>query len=169
MSGLKFLVISREGKVYPIPIPKGPTYNAVPELANQQALVVDLFYETQNRKPWRLLHIGYDRIELDEHGQQTSEDLERHKKLYNFNNFGICTVEQLSKRRGPFSIPEAPDIPTKVEKDALRTYIKQKYPVLWENSPYAIENSIKSRIDTHSELISMVKKASLLRRKRKKT
>ena len=62
---------------------------------------------------------------------------------------------------------EAPDIPTKVEKDALRTYIKQKFPVSWENSPYAIENSIKSRIDIHFELISMVKKASLMQRKRK--
>ncbi len=168
MSGLKFLVISREGKVYPVPIPKGPTYNAVPELANQQALVVDLFYETQNRKPWKIINVGYDRIELDEHGQQTAEDQDLHRKLYNFNNFGISTVEQLSKRRGPIPIPEAPVIPTKVEKDALRCFIQKNYPVLWENSPNSIEYSINSRLDNHAKLINMVKEASSLRRKRNK-
>lgn len=58
--------------------------------------------------------------------------------------------------------------PSKVEKDALKCFMQRNYPVLWENSPNTIEYSINSRLDNHSKLISMVKEASSLRRKRNK-
>jgi len=165
LSGVKFLYVSREGKVYSVPIPKHFVYKAIPELANQSVLEVNLMYETRNRKPWRLFHIGFDRILLDENGQYTLTDEEVNNGLYNFLNFGYTTAEELSKREEPLTIPKAIVVPDTKEKEVLIKYIKQKYPVLWENSPGVLEMSIKSRITGHSELVKMIKEASVLRRK----
>jgi len=42
--------------VHPIPAPKGAVYKAVPMLANESVLLVEMFYEVKNRKPWQLIH-----------------------------------------------------------------------------------------------------------------
>lgn len=166
MSGVKFLYLSGE-EVYPIPIPKKFVFKAIPELAKKSVLEINLIYETCNRKPWRLIDIGFDRILLDEIGQYTLTDQEAHNGLYNFLNFGYTTPEELSKREDPSPIPKAIVVPDAKEKEVLIKYIKKKYPLLWENSPEVLERSIKSRTIIHSELKDMVKKASVIKRKLK--
>ncbi|MBS4022978.1 MAG: hypothetical protein KGZ79_11275 [Dethiobacter sp.] len=165
MPGIKFLYITSEGKVYTIPTPNDSTYKAIPELGNSSVLMVNLYYETKNRKPWRLIRVGFDRIQLEEHGQYVLTTQERHDKFYNFNMFGFMTVEELSKGDEPLPIPKAPDIPTAKEKIALINFIRSKYPALWENSPLAVEKAIEFNINAHSKLINMVKEANLKRRK----
>lgn len=169
MSGIKFLYITGEGEVYPIPTPKDSVYKVVPKLANESVLEVNLFYETKNRRSWRLIHVGFDRIQLDKYGQYTMTDEETSKSFFNFIHFGFATVKELTEREEPLAIPKAPVIPNVKEKVALISFIKRKCPFLWENSPQVVEQSIKSRQNQHSELISMVKKASLNKRKNEAT
>ncbi len=165
MSGIKFLYIDGQGEIYTIPVPKKFVNKPIPKLANKSVLEVFLFYETRDRKPWRLHEIGFDRILLDELGQYTLTEEEIHNRSYNFINFGFSTPEELGKREEPLSIPKAVALPTVKEKTALIDYIKQKYPMLWKNSPEVLEKSIKARITAHSELIDMVKKASIIKKK----
>ena len=165
MSGLKFLFIGGEGDVYPIPASKGSAYKAVPRLANESVLVVELFYETESRKPWRLIYVGFDRIQLDGNGQYLQTMEERGSKFYNIIHFGLASAEELSKREEPIVIPKALVVPNAKEKDALISFMKEKYPILWENSPETIELSIQSRLNTHSDLVNLVKKSTVIRRK----
>ncbi|MDR3587524.1 MAG: hypothetical protein P4L59_19765 [Desulfosporosinus sp.] len=165
MSGIKFLFISREGEVYPIPALKGSVYKPVPRLANESVLVVELFYEVENRKPWQLIYVGFDRIQLDGHGRYILTMEERGSKFYNICHFGLTSAEELSKREEPIAIPKALVVPNAKEKKALISFIKTKYPALWENSPEAVELSIQSRLNTHCDLVNLVKKSTVIRRK----
>jgi hypothetical protein len=165
LSGIKFLFIGGEGEIYPIPASKGSAYKAVPRLANESVLVVELFYETENRKPWRLIYVGFDRVQLDGHGQYILTMEERGSKFYNISHFGLASAEELSKREEPIAIPKAPVVPNAKEKEALISFMKRKYPILWGNSPEAVELSIQSRLHTHSDLVNLVKKSTVIRRK----
>ena len=165
MSGIKFLFISGEGEVYLIPVSKGSVYKAVPSLANQSVLVVELLYEVENRNPWRLIYVGFDRIQLDGHGQYVPTVEERGSKFYNICHFGLASAEELSKREEPIAIPKALVVPNAKEKDTLISFMKRKYPSLWENSPEAVELSIQSRLDTHSDLVNLVKESTVIKRK----
>ena len=55
-------------------------------------------------------------------------------------------------------------MPTQFEKEALNTYLKNKYPVLLKNSPQAIELTINRLNEQHRKYIDLVKKANSLRR-----
>lgn len=76
-------------------------------------------------------------------------------------------AEELSKREEPIAIPKAPVVPNAKEKEALISFMKRKYPSLWENSPEAVELSIQSRLNTHSDLVNLVKRSTVIRRKNK--
>ena len=153
--------------MYPIPASKGSVYKAVPRLANESVLVVELFYDVENRKPWRLIYVGFDRIQLDGHGQYILTMEERGSKFYNIFHFGLASAEELSKREELIAIPKAPVVPNAKEKEALISFMKRNYPILWENSPEAVELSIQSRLNTHSDLVNLVKKSTVIRRKNK--
>lgn len=153
--------------MYPIPASKGSDYKAVPGLANESVLVVELFYEVKNRKPWRLIYVGFDRIQLDGHGQYILTMEERGSKFHNISHFGLAIAEELSKREEPVTIPKAPVVPIAKEKEALISFMIRKYPILWENSPEAVEVSIQSRLNTHLYLVNLVKKSTVIRRKNK--
>jgi hypothetical protein len=160
----KVLYIS-EKEVYPIPIPKKFVYKAIPELANKSVLGVNMIYEIQNRKPWRLINFSFDRILLDENGQYIFTAEESNKKSYNFIEFALVTPEELSRREEPLPIPQTIVIPDAKEKETLIKYIKQKYPLLWDNSPEVLEKSIRSYIAKHNKLKDLVKKASAIKKK----
>jgi len=148
-------------------IPKKFVYKAIPEIANQLVLEVNLYFETLNRKPWKLLNVSFDRIQLDEHGQYILTDDEVNNGMYNFTHFAFVTAEDLANRDEPLRIPKAIVIPDSKEKEILFKYIKQKYPDLWENNAAeVIEISILSRKSSHSELVEKVKKASAIRQNR---
>src|SRR5690606_38403228 len=119
MSGLRYLLINSDYKVYKIPAPKNHIYPSVQELSNQLVLEVILYYETHNRKPNQLLHVSFDRLQLNNDGQFIMTELEREKGLRNFLLFGFETPESLSKRNEPLPLPSAIVTPTILEKEAL--------------------------------------------------
>lgn len=92
---------------------------------------------------------------------------ERGSKFHNISHFGLATAEELSNREGPVTIPKAPVVPNAKEKEALISFMKRRYPILWENSPGAVEVCIQSRLNTHLDLVNLVNKSTVIRRKNK--
>ncbi len=74
---------------------------------------------------------------------------------------------RIKQKRGTIAIPIAPVFPNTKEKEVLISFIKRKYPSLWDNSPEMVELSIQSRLNTHSDLVNLVKKSTVIRRKNK--
>ena len=166
-SSVKLLYISSERKVYKIPQPKGNIYKAIPELAEQEVLIVSLIYEIRERKPWRLITMYFDRIELDKQGQYQWTKEEMSSKMHNAIHFGFTTPEELSERT-QVVIPEAPVNPTKFEIEVLKEYLKTQEPNLWKNSPEILGFSIRANEVVYKKLKNMVKKASEIKRRTKK-
>ena len=164
MAGFKFLYISGEGKVFKIAQPKDGVFKAVPELAGQPVLRVFLHYETKNRKPWRLTVLDFDRIQLDSKGQYHLTDDEMNARMRNFREYGYVTAEELSKKTDPWVIPNAPVVPNKVEKESLVKFIKIQYPLLWENSPETLEQTLRWKQSLHQKNLDLIKEAIKLRK-----
>jgi len=68
MSGIRIILISKEGKAYRIPIPKDFKYKPIPELSNQEVLEVHISYYTENRRPTQIIDFYFNRITLNENG-----------------------------------------------------------------------------------------------------
>ena len=163
--GIRWLYISKIGQVFKIPNPKNLVFKPVPELAGESVLEVSFCYEIKNRKPWMLTKLFFDRITLNSDGQFVMNDQDRQRAFRNFSIFGFATAEDISKRKGPLPIPNAPIIPNQLEKQALINYLKSVYPILWENSPNILEQEIQQRLKMHQDQIDTIKIASLLRNK----
>lgn len=164
MAGMKYLYINEECKVYPIPKPKDKVYRAIPELANENVLLVSFDYETKDRKPWTLTYFGFMRVQLDKNGQYI-HSAKDDPALYNFLNYGFSSVEEISKK-DIFNIPRAVAIPNSMEKKVLINYIKEKFPDLWRNSPDVLKSIIQSRRTNHNKLVDLVKKASAIKKEK---
>lgn len=161
MAGMINLYVTNEGKVLKIPNTKFCENMPLPELCSQQVLHVQIVYETEDRKPYSVLGAWFDRLSLNELGQYIENKYP--PAMQNYINYSGSTVEDLSSREEPLTIPAAPILPTKFEKDCLINYLKSKYPMLWQNSPQVIELAIKSLQDGHKEYIDLFKKASILK------
>lgn len=168
MSGIKWMYISKEGEVFKVPHPKDGMFKAIPQLASQTVLEVCLYYETKDRKPWKMLRVDFDRITLNNNGQYLSQS-ETHGSLRNFLEYGLITPEQLSEKQDPWVIPKAPVIPNKIEKEVLIHFLKDKYPLLWQNSPEAIEIAILNRKNVHNKYLSLIRTALALKKNRGKS
>ncbi|MFW2491693.1 hypothetical protein ACN077_24515 [Clostridium chromiireducens] len=165
MSGSMYLYVSDKSGAHKIPKPKhsnytdSTTYKAVPSLANEDVLLVTLCYETVNRKPHGLDFVSFHRAKLDGKGCYILNQEEFNNSLNNFVNYAFATSEDLALR-DTIPIPVAPkNIPTENEKNALYSYIKENYPLLWVNCPYLVEENIKSIENHHNELKKLVKEA----------
>lgn len=144
-----YFYISNKGQVYKIAKPIYSVYKAVPALANQDVLITMLYYKTLNRKPHELSIVSFHRAKLNNNGGYEFTQEEIDKELINFKNYAFSTAESLSIGNNPIPIPVAPNnVPTSIEKDALYSYLKEKYPELWINCPYLVEQLIKD-IEEH--------------------
>jgi len=85
---------------------------------NESVIVVELLYEVKNRKPWQLIYVGFDRIQLDGYRQYLLTMEERGSKFYNISHFGLASAEELSKREEPIAIPKALVVPNAKAKNA---------------------------------------------------
>lgn len=160
LSGSMYFYISNKGQIYKIPKPIYSTYKAVPELANQDVLITMLYYKTLNRKPHELSIISFHRAKLNDTGAYEFTQEEINNELVNFTNYAFSTADSLSLRDNPIPLPVAPNnIPTPIEKNALYSYLKEKYPKLWVNCPYLVEQLIKDMQNNFNELKSIVKEA----------
>lgn len=165
LSGIMYLYVSNKNEAYKIPKPKyspytyTTTYKAVPSLANEEVLLVILCYETLNRKPHKLDLISFHRAKLDEKGCYISNQEELNNSLNNFVNYAFSTSDDLALR-DTIPIPIAPvNIPTENEKNALYSYVKENYPLLWVNCPFLVEQNSKSIEKHYNELKELVKEA----------
>lgn len=157
-----YLYVSDKKGVYKIPKSKynedgDLEFKKVKDLANEKVILIILFYETLNRKPYRLELVSFHRAQLDKDGghaitQKVVDDTSR-----NFYNYAFCDADDLAKRE-TIEIPIAPDnIPTEEEKKALYRYLNKKYPILMNDCPYFIEKNIKEIEEHYNELKELFK------------
>jgi len=168
MSGIKCLYILNGLKVYNIPQPKDWVFKPISELAKKNVLMVNLYYKTINRKPSELCGMNFDRVNLNEDGGYILTKEIANLKVRNFIEFGFYTAEELSKREDPWSIPDAPIIPSKEEIDAIKKYLKEHYPVLYKDSAQIILREIQEKERIHHRNINLIKKAIKIRNSVKK-
>ncbi|MCL1694585.1 hypothetical protein [Lysinibacillus sp. BPa_S21] len=163
MSGVKWLYISKECKVYKVPNPKNGKFKELKELSGQDVLKVMLYYETKDRKPDKLIFVEFDRVNLDSEGIYELNDERNSKVLKNAFQFIYNTPQELADNKSPFELPLAPSVPSINEKIALYEYLNKKFPNLGKNAPVVVENKICSLKKIHQEKINMIKEANKLR------
>jgi hypothetical protein len=159
-TGGTFLYITPDGKYYKLPHPKGPTFKAIPILANQDVLMVTIIYNTLNRHPVNIIHIDFNRVLLDYEGKYVIDDEELYKKLRNTRIFGSGAFKTMTFNDGVIEIPDSPSLPTSTERNGIVSFLKDKYPRLYKTSLYAIEEKIKLIKHNHQELLADIKRAS---------
>lgn len=163
MSGSRWLYLSNDLKVHKVPKPKNGKFKPVKGLGGQEVLKVHLYYETFEKKPSKLLLLEFDRVTLDSEGSYELTQEEMEKALYNFNEFGFVTPEELAQRDEPLSLPRAPVLPTAEEKKTVYNYLKENIISLSHNAPYIMEERISALKRIHKEHIELIRKAIKLR------
>ncbi|GAU75433.1 hypothetical protein [Fusibacter sp. 3D3] len=166
MSGTRFLFITKDLQIYKVPMPRNYIYKAIPSLHNQDVLKVILHYETENRKPSKLVLVSFQRLTLDHNGQYELTNDEIREGSRNFIEFAYHTPESLSETDQPLPIPTPVALPTQLEKDCLKAYIKKNMPQLVGAGFYIIEREVESRKKINLEHKNLVLNASKLRRKK---
>ncbi|MCM3711483.1 hypothetical protein [Sporosarcina luteola] len=167
MSGLRFLYISQEGKVFRVPQPKNNKFKAIRDLSGQVVLKVMLYYETEDRIPSKLLFLEFDRIQLDSEGGYELIETEINKVIGNAMEYIFVTPEEMAKRHRPFVIPLAPSLPDEIEKKALYGYLELKLPLLSKDAPFITEKTINKLKQIHDKKLTLVKEANRLRNENK--
>lgn len=160
MSGVKWLYISKQNKVYKVPNPKGWKFKEIKEISGQDVLQVILYYKTENRKPKKLEIVEFDRITLDTEGGYELTDAKTNRVLNNVFQFIYNTPQELAKRNVPFELPIAPSVPSTKEKLALYEYLNEKFPDLGKDAPLIVERTINSQKKLHQQKINMIKEAN---------
>lgn len=144
--------------VYEIPIKQIDAKKVVKlELSSQMVLMVTLAYETENRKPYRLGPIWFERVLFNANGIYDFKEehlSEKNQVLLKYAMSGITTGESR-----PLPIPPAPVIPSEKEIHTIKTYLNRKYPLLLKNSPDAINDSIRRSKKIHEENIKKLKES----------
>ncbi|MEK4272714.1 hypothetical protein [Paenibacillus sp. FSL R7-0026] len=100
---------------------------------------------------------------LDSEGSYELTQEEMEKALYNFNEFGFATPEELAQRDEPLSLPSTPVLPTNQEKKTIYNYLKENINSLSHNAPYIKEERISALKQIHKEHIELIKKAVKLK------
>ncbi|SLL37277.1 Uncharacterised protein [Mycobacteroides abscessus subsp. abscessus] len=154
---IKYLCVSK-GKVVEIPVSKIKNSKMIKtELSGETVLMMEMIYETENRKPFKIGKIHFDKVTFNQDGiydiQATSTKYFQIKLEYAFSDIHN-TIESKS-----LPIPIAPCIPTEEEIQAIKIYIDRKYPFLLINSPRVIENSISKSKEIHKEEIKKFKES----------
>ena len=155
---IKFLCILKD-QVVEIPVSKIKNGKIIKnELSGETVLKVEMIYETENRKPLKIVNMNFNKITFDRHGvydvNNTSASKNFQVKLeYIFSHFS--NADEIKA----LPIPIAPSIPTDEEVLTIKTYLDKKYPLLLTNSPRAMEDSIYRMKKIHKKEIETFKKS----------
>ena len=119
---------------------------------------MEIIYETENKKPFKIVNMNFNKITFDKHGvydvNNTSTSKNFQVKLeYIFSDFS--NLDEIKA----LPIPIAPSIPTDEEILIIKTYLDNKYPLLLKNSPRAIEDSIYRMKKIHKKEIETFKES----------
>jgi len=154
--GMKYLCVY-DGNVYEIPVYKIKDGKfPKKELAGKTVIMMEMIYETKNRRPYKIVRIAFDRVSFDEHGiydvgkDDTSKVIDV-KLEYMYSRYHKSTE--------PLPIPIAPVIPTDEEVNIIKEHLRKKYPVLYQNSSNVIEEWIQDAQEQHQKEIRMMKES----------
>lgn len=150
--------ISNNNEIYKVPKSYYDESKTIIQLANTTILEIVLFYEVLNRKPQELINIEFNRCKIN--SMTNIVDRNDSSAIKNFINYSLCTADELSLRQ-EIPIPRAHTVPTEKEKQVLYDFLKNKYPVLWNNCPYITESHIKKLNEILAEYKELVKQAYL--------
>src|SRR5690625_2380188 len=155
---IKYLCILKD-KVVEIPISKIKNGKKIKkELSGKAVLKVEMIYETENRKPFKIVNMNFNKITFDKYGVYDVNNASISKNFqvkleYIFSDFS--NVDEIKA----LPIPIAPSIPTNEEILIIKTYLDNKYPLLLKNSPKAMENSIYRMRKIHEKEINTFKES----------
>jgi hypothetical protein len=121
-----------------------------PELSNQNVLKIEMIYETNNRKPYNIIRILFDRINFDKNGVYYMDDSLTEENSIKLEYVMYSINSELIDPQ-PLPIPKAPIIPSKGEIEIIKGYLTKKYPFLLNNSPNALEYWIKRSKEIYEE------------------
>jgi len=150
--------LTGQGEVYNLP--HSNPNKAYKELAGRHALKVSMFYETENRKPAKLIKLDFERNMINSDGvvviNKKEDDL---KEVFNleFAFYSGPSDETNPKDRKVVPFPSPPTLPTKEESQALLNYIKKSFPLLAEGAPSFIQKTIDKYKEIHLEKIEFVR------------
>ena len=155
---IKYLCILKEN-VFEIPVSKiknGKMIKA--ELSGETVLMMEMIYETENRKPFKIVNINFDKVTFDQNGVYDVNSTSRSKSFqikleYIFS--GLLNTDGVKA----LPIPIAPYLPNDEEIQVIKIYLERKYPLLLRNSPRAIEKSIYRMNEIHKEEIEKFKES----------
>lgn len=154
--GIKYLCVF-DGNVYEIPVYKIKDGKfPKKELAGKTVIMMEMIYETKNRRPYKIVRIAFDRVSFDDEGiydvrKDSASEVIGVKLEYMYS--------KLNKKLDPLPIPIAPVIPTDEEVKIIKAYISKKYPILCKNSSNIIEKWIKEANEQHKKEIDMMKES----------
>lgn len=124
------------------------------ELASQTVIMMEMTYETKNRRPFTIIRIVFERVTFDKHGIYDA------RAVSDSEEFAVkraYTLSQLDEITDPLPIPIAPVILTEIEINAIKAYLNRKYPALLKNAPSAIEEWIAVSKEKHVAEIKQMK------------
>lgn len=125
-----------------------------PEFANQDILCMSMVYEIKDRRPSEIVSISFNILPFDENGEFSTQ------KFFSSEEFSVFFTYAMNIfGNTPLPVPRAPAVPSKKEKDLIKTFIRQKYPSVSETLAEWIEWSIINNKENHKEN-QMVFKAS---------
>ncbi len=156
MGGSRWLYISQQ-KAYRVRQPAKGMRQPVPALAGRHVLEVTLYYETRDRKPWKLIRVDFSRLEIDSAGEAAADEQMENYRASNWMEFAVRDVLGDSDPSGPITLPMPPVLPTVSEKETLIAYLKDKMPILWQNSPEKVEASISAQVRSHKKRMAWAK------------
>lgn len=154
--GIKYLCVY-DGNVYEIPVYKIKDGKfPKKELAGRTVIMMEMIYETKNRRPYKIVRVAFDRVSFDENGiydvrKDSASEVIGVKLEYMYSKF--------HKKNEPLPIPIAPVIPSGEEVKIIKEYLKKKYPILYANSSNAIEEWIEEAKEQHQKEIVMMKES----------
>lgn len=152
---VKYICINND-KVLEIPkskIKRGKMLK--PELANQTVKMIELIYETIDRKPGRIIRMNIDEVSFDNEGIYDIDDDSVSEKTRVKLEYALTDFFPES----PLPIPLAPIILTESEIELLKAYFNKKYPLLLTNSPNVIEESIRKAKENYQMQIEKMKRS----------
>lgn len=151
---IKFLCVL-DGVIHEVPIYKMKNGKMVkPELADKTVIMMEIVYETKDRKPFKIMRINFSKAYFDDRGIHDIESVSNSKEIgikleYIFSDF--------SEEPNPLPIPIAPELPTEKEVALIVSYLNRKYPYLLINSPTAIEQAVSESKENHKKEIRKMK------------
>ncbi len=165
MSGIAFFYITQENQVLKVRQPNEDGFKPISNLANEEVIIVEIVYSTNNRKPVDTLFANFKRVTLDEKGVYKISEIDLINVANDLNIFSSNALD-IAEAEGPLEIPQARFIPTNEQKNAFIQFIKDNYPALYQSVAFRIQEYCDLVSHRNDKKRMIIKEAAKLRRAR---